>query len=399
MRSLCLLQSHISKNSEFSPKGFMSEIQIIPVTDSKTKKEFINFPYELYKNASNWIAPLKMERKEFLSPKKNPYFQSADVQFFIAKRDGQVVGRISAQVNREHNKRYNEKTGHFGLFECVNDSEVARALFQQAEQWLRLRGMNKIVGPYSLSINEESGLLIEGFNSAPYPFMPHNFSYYENLISTLGFSKVKDLIAWNYDITKPIPEVAQQIADAVREYPNLTIREVDQKNIRRDVRIISDVFNSAWSKNWGFLPWSDAEIEKMAKDFKMILNPRLALIAEVNGVPAAISIAIPNYHEAIADLKGSLFPFGLFKLIYRLKTNKVKSARLCLLGIKKEFRNDVLAGLSVCLYAEMHKRAKMIGMTHGELSWTLDDNEKINNGIALMGGEPYKKFRIFEKAL
>ena len=276
---------------------------------------------------------------------------------------------------------------------------VARELFLTAEAWGRSRGMTKMTGPFTFSINEEAGLLIEGFDKPPFPFMAHNPKYYAPLLEQNGYAKIKDLIAWHYDANGPVPEAAQQIADVVRTYPGLVVREVNLKNMTGELAIISDVFNSAWSKNWGFIPWTDSEIKKMAKDLKMILDPRLALIAEVDGKPAAISISIPNYHEAIKDLGGKLFPFGIFKILYRLKIQKPKSSRLCLLGIKKEFRNDILAGLSVLLYTDMHKRGQSLGHWGGELSWTLDDNDKINHGITLMGGVPYKKYRVFEKQL
>ena len=224
-------------------------------------------------------------------------------------------------------------------------------------------------------------------------------STYQKLIESFGYKKIKDLFAWQYDATRPVPEQAQQISDVVKAYPGLVVREIDPKNLKRDVKIVSEVFNSAWSRNWGFIPWTDEELKKIVKDFKLILNPKLALIAEVDGKPAAISIAFPNFHEAIYDLKGRLFPFGFLKLLYRLKTNKIKTARLALLGIKKEFRHDILAGLSVYLYSEMHRRGQKIGLTGGELSWTLDDNEKINRGIELMGGKVYKKYRVYEKSL
>lgn len=374
-------------------------IKIIPVNTRHDRRRFVDFPYQLYSSDRNWVPPLKLERHELITPKTNPFFQNADVGLFIAEKEGRVVGRISAQINHLHNSRYNEQTGHFGFFDCVDDVDVAGRLLSSAESWLRAKGMNKVVGPFNFSINEESGLLIEGFDKQPYPYMPHNYPYYGNLMEQCGFAKAKDLIAWSYDSTRPVPEAAYQIAEVVKAYPGLVVREVDKKNLKRDVAIIADVFNSAWSKNWGFIPWTDAELAKVVKDFKMILEPKLALIAEVDGKPAAISVAFPNYHEAIKDLKGRLFPFGVFKFLYRLKTNKIKTARLALLGIKKEFRHDVLAGLSVYLYTEMHRRSKILGHIGGELSWTLDDNEKINNGIALMGGVPYKKYRIFEKSL
>lgn len=374
-------------------------LRIIPVQTRQDRRRFVDFPYDLYSSDKNWIPPLKLERHELISPKHNPYFNNAKAQLFIAEKDSRIVGRISAQVNRLHNERYQEQTGHFGFFDCVEDAEVAAKLMNAAESWIKDQGMNKIVGPFSFSINEESGLLIEGFDTPPYPFMAHNYPYYESLVSGCGYQKIKDLISWNYDAKRPVPETAMQIADVVKTYPGLVVREVDKRHLERDVRIIADVFNSAWSKNWGFIPWTEAELKKVVKDFKMILEPKLALIAEVNGQPAAISIAFPNYHEAIRDLNGRLFPFGVFKFLYRLKTHKIKTARLALLGIKKEFRHDILAGLSVYLYTEMHKRSQLLGHIGGELSWTLDDNDKINNGISMMGGVPYKKYRIFEKSL
>ncbi len=376
-----------------------SSVHVTPVISGSDRKIFFKIPYLLYGHDPHWVAPLLMEEHLRLNPKKNPFFKNGEASFWVAWKDGKAVGRISAQVNHLHNERYQEKTGHFGYFDCINDQEVAQALLNKARQFLQGKGMNKIVGPMTLSINEYVGLLVEGFDSRPYPYMAHNAPYASKLLEEAGFQKVKDLLAWKYDALRPVPETAQQIADVVAQYPGLVIRELNLKKMDEEIHIVSDVFNSAWSKNWGFIPWSDAEIKQAAKDLKMILHPKLALIAEVEGKPAAISIAIPNYHEAIYDLKGRLFPFGIFKFLYRMKVKNPKTARLCLLGIKKEFRHDVLGGLSVLLYCEMHKRGQTLGMTGGELSWTLEDNVKINTGIELMGGVAYKKYRVYEKTL
>jgi len=373
--------------------------EIIPVTNSKSLKKFVDFPFQLYAGHPYWVPPLKKERHNFLNPKKNPFFKDAEVQLFLAVQNSKTVGRISAHVNHRHNKRYQEKTGHFGFFDCVEDKNVAELLLQTAETWLKEKNMEQAQGPFSFSTNDECGLLVKGFDSRPYPLTPYNYDYYASLLENLNYKKIKDLIAWSYDMTQPLPEATQQIADFVKTAPGLTIREIDFKNMERDIRIISDVFNSAWSNNWGFLPWTEEEIQKIAKDLRTILDPKIALIAEVDGKPAAISIALPNFHEAIFDLRGKLFPFGIFKLLYRIKTHKIKTARQALLGIKKEYRRDQLAGLSVLLYSEMHHRGKDRGYTGGELSWTLEDNEKINNGLSLLGGIPYKTFRIYGKKL
>lgn len=375
-------------------------LEIIPVSDGRLKKEFIRFPYSLYKKDPNWVPHLRLERTEMITPKKNPFFEHGEAELFLAARNGEVVGRISAHINHLHNERYGEKTGHFGFFDAIDDAEIFRALLARGGEALRKKGMNKIVGPLSFSINEEAGVLVEGFDAPPYPFMTHNFPYYDSHITKAAYSKAKDLIAWKYDATRPIPEPAVQIADVVRQHPGLVIREVNLKKMKEEMAIIRDVFNSAWANNWGFVPWTEAELNKMGKEMKLVLDPRVALIAEVGGKPAAICIAIPNYYDAIRDLNGRLFPFGLLKLLYRLKIKKmVKTARLCLLGVKKEFRGDILGGLSVLLYVEIHQRGQKLGYVGGELSWTFEDNEKINNGITLMGGIPYKKYRIYQKDL
>lgn len=374
-------------------------VEIEPVQTKRQLKEFIHLPWKIYRDDKAWVPPLLQQERERLSAKHNPFFEHAKAQYFLARRSGEVVGRISAHIDHLHNQTHNEQTGFFGFFESVEDSAVTNALLETASQWLKNEGMQVIRGPFNFSINEEVGTLVDGFGKSPFILTTHNPSYYPKLLEGYGLTKAKDLFCWNYDSARPVPEMAQQIAEAVRAYPGLTIREVSPKTLEADVRILIDVFNEAWSKNWGFVPLTENEIKKAAKDFKMILEPKLALIAEVDGKPAAISLALPNLNEGIRDLNGKLFPTGLFKLLWRLKTKKIKSARLMLLGIKKEFRGGVLGGLVVLLYSEMHKRSQILKHWGGELSWTLEDNEKINQGITLMGGEKYKTYRVYEKKL
>ncbi len=366
----------------------------------KDLKKFLEVPWTIYCDDPHWIPPLLKERRELLDPRTNPFFEHADAVLFLACRDGRPIGRISAQIDHLHNQTHGEQTGFFGLFECVDDQEVANALLENAAGWLRARGMRTVRGPFSLSINEESGLLVEGFDQPAFLLTGYHPAYYAKLLEGWGLRKCKDLYSWRYESDRPIPGAAAQMADEVRKHPGLSVREVDPKHLDRDVRILIDVFNSAWQKNWGFVPLTENEIKKAAKDFKLLLEPKLALIAEVDGRPAAIALALPNLNEAIKDLNGRLFPFGLFKLLYRIKRKKIRSARLMLLGIKKEFRKDILgAGLSVLLYAEMHRRSQELGHWGGELSWTLEDNQKINLGIELMGGEKYKVHRLYEKSI
>ncbi|HSA59003.1 MAG TPA: N-acetyltransferase [bacterium] len=375
-------------------------LTIRPVTSRSERERFIRLPWTLYRDDPAWVPPLLQERRDFLNPKKNPFFEHADVALFLAEKDGHPVGRISAQIDHLHNRTHNEQTGFFGLFECVNDPEVANCLLENASGWLKARGMTSMRGPFSFSINEELGVVVKGQEHPPFVLMAHTRPYYAGLLEGWGLKKLKDFYCWRYDSSRPAPEAALQLAEEARKHPGLVIREVDPKDLDRDVRILIDVFNSAWEKNWAFVPLTENEIRKAAKDFKLLMEPKLALIAEVDGRPAAIAFALPNLNEAIKDLNGRLLPFGFFKLLYRIKTKKIKSARLILLGIKKEFRRESLgAGLSVLLYVEMHRRSQELRHWGGELSWTLEDNQKINFGIEMMGGEHYKTYRVYEKSL
>lgn len=375
-------------------------IEIQPVLNSRDLHQFIHFPVQIYRDDPHWVHPLIQEEKKRLIRKKNPFFEHGEAQYFLARNNGHIVGRISAHIDHLHNKTHNEKTGFFGFFESINDEAVSRAMFDQAAEWLCAKGMNNIRGPLSFSLGDEVGVLIDGFDHAPFIMMAHSPPYYRDLLEGWGMKKAKDLFCWKYSAERPIPEPAMQIAELARSYPGLKVREVDRKNIERDIRIIVDVFNSAWCNNWGFVPMTEKEIGKAVQDFKLILEPKHALIAEVNGTPAAISLALPNINEIIHDLGGRLFPFGIFKLLYRLKTKKIRWHRLIALGVKKEFRHETaLKGVSVLLYTEMHRRGQELGILGGELSWTLENNEKINHGIEMMGGEHYKTYRIYEKSL
>lgn len=374
-------------------------IKVLPVRSKRDLKAFIKFPWKIYQNDPAWVPPLISEEKKRLCRKKNPFFEHAEAEYFIAWRDGQPVGRITAQIDHLHNQTHNEKTGFFGFFESFDDTAVSKALMDKAASWLKERGMTHIRGPFSFSINEVSGILVDGFEHPPVIMMGHNPKYYENHLKDWGLDKAKDLYCWYYDGRSPVPESAMQIAEAVKEYPGLVVRGVDPKNIDRDVRVIFDVFNSAWSENWGFVPLTESELKQVAKDFEMILDPAIAFIAEVEGQPAGICMGLPNLNEAIRDLNGRLFPLGFMKLLYRIKRRKIKSARLIMLGVKKEFRGSILGGLSVLLYTQMHLRGVAAGYNTGELSWTLEENEKINLGIQMMGGKCYKTYRLYEQAL
>jgi len=373
------------------------KIAIRQIDSKSDRKKFVKMPWLIYKDDPHWIPPLLIERLEAINPKKNPFFEHGEAAFFLAERDGVAVGRITAHINRLHNEYHKDKTGFFGFFESINEQVVADALLRVAEGWLKAKGCDKVLGPESFSTNEEVGLLIQSFEMPIMLFCPYNPPFYQELIEKSGYQKTKDLYGWHYTVGN-IPEAPRKIAEAVEKHPGLKIRLLDKKNFKRDVMILKDIFNASWSKNWGFVPWTDREVEHSASMLKIIAKEDLIVVAELNGEPIGISICIPNLMEILDGLNGRLFPFGIFKLLYRLKFHKFNQARLLLLGIKPEYRRN-LGGLSVLLYVNAHKGAQKLGIKTAELGWTLEDNERINHGITFMGGTVHKIYRIFGKDL
>ncbi|MBW1808443.1 MAG: hypothetical protein JRJ87_09640 [Deltaproteobacteria bacterium] len=369
--------------------------------DSKAdRKKFVKMPWSVYKHDNKWVPPLLMDRLETLDTKKNPFFEHGEAALFLAERDGLAVGRITAHLNHLHNEYHNDKTGFFGFFECENDKSTAKALLETAEDWVKNKGCDKVLGPESFSTNEEVGILAEDREGPQMIMCSHTPPYYVDLIESAGYEKAKDLYGWFYEIGK-IPEAPLQVAEAVEKHPGLVIRHADPKHMERDVRIVRDVFNAAWSKNWGYVPWTESEVVHAAKMMKMIMIKEFTAIAEVDGKPAGIMLAFPNINEVIKDLDGKLFPTGILKLVWRLMLgrHKFKGARLFLLGVKPEFRGSVLGGLSVLLYIWGHRETLKYGAKIGELGWTLEDNKKINMGIEFMGGRIGKVYRIYGKDL
>lgn len=359
--------------------------------------DFLNVVDYIYQGEPNYVRPLDMDMKDRLS-KKNPFFEHGDGVMFTAHRNGFCVGRCTAQIDRLHLARYKDDAGFFGFFDTIDDAEVAKLLLDAATTWLRERGMKKIRGPFSLSINEETGCLIEGFDTPPMVMMPHHTPYQGGLIQQAGFEKLKDLYAWRYTVNK-IPERARRAHDEIAALPEVKARHIDMRNLDTDVRVVMDVFNDAWSDNWSFVPYTEKELSKMAADLKLIAIPELTYIAEIDGEPAAVAVALPNINELIKDMKGKLGPLELAKLLWRLKVMGPKTARLAILGIRKKFRNQrKYAGLSTYLYSRLNESGERLGIEWGELSWTLEDNGPVNVGIKFMGGKIYKKYRIFEKS-
>ncbi len=360
--------------------------------------EFIGVQREVFRGDPHYIPPLDFELRERVSPKKNPFFEHAEGTLFVAKKDGRLVGRCSAQICQEHLRAHDDAAGFFGFFDTIDDQDVATALLSRAEKWLGERGMKTMRGPFSLSINEESGTLVEGFDSPPVIMMPHSREWQGGLAEAYGLQKSKDLLAWKYNTEAPPPRV-KRAWEAMNALPEVSFRSVDMKNLRRELDLVIEIFNDAWADNWGFVPSTEAEVNALAELLQYILDPRMAFFVEVKGEPVGMVVCLPNINEATRDLNGKLAPFGWAKLVWRLKVQKVRSARLMLLGIKQKMRGVKRYGaLSTAMYAELVIRAGEY-YDWAELGWTLEDNKLINLGIRGMRAKVYKKYRVYEKAI
>jgi hypothetical protein len=375
------------------------EIRELRGGDKKTLRDFLNVVDDVYRACPAYVRPLDFDVSDRLDHKKNPYFEHADGSAWVAYKDGRPAGRISAQIDQEHLKRYHDDAGMFGFFETIDDPEVARALLAEAEAWLKAHGSKRMRGPLSLSTNEETGCLVEGFDSPPSVMMPYNTPYQGGLIERSGFAKLKDFYSWGYTVGD-VPPRAQRAHDEIAALPEVTTRNANPKKLLDDVRILIDIYNDAWSDNWGFVPMTENELLKMAKDTSLILMPEITKITFIDGEPAAVAFGLPNINELIKDLHGQLFPFGVLKMLWRLRVKGPRTGRLVILGIRKKWRHvRRYGGLSAYLYVEMNHAAHLLGMESGELGWTLEDNAAINAGIRLMGGKITKKYRVYEKAL
>jgi hypothetical protein len=373
----------------------MGGIEILPVGSPAELDRFIKLPARLYAGDPAFVAPLVMERREALSPSKNPYFAHAETQFWLARRDGRDVGRISAQIDRLVT---DPDVGHFGMIVAEDDAEVFAALFAAAEGWLRARGKRRIMGPFNLSINEETGLLIDGFDAPPVMLMGHDPRYAGPRIEALGYAKAKDLIAYMYDIDHELPAAARRKIDS-RKATALTVRRLDMQRYREEFDTVTAIFNDAWSQNWGFIAFTEAEIAHMAKSLKMLIDPNCVAIVEMNGEAIGFGIALPNLNELIADFGGNLLPFNWIKLMYRLRRG-ARTARVPLMGIRRSCSTSFAGGLAPFLVIDaLRKGLRAKGVKQVELSWILEDNRPMRHVIEALGANPYKKYRVYEKTL
>jgi hypothetical protein len=375
----------------------MSDLSVWGVADRKGVRDFLQVPFVTYANDPNWIAPLFLERKDHLDPAKNPYFQHADVQLFVAYRDGKPVGRISAQDDRLRLEIHKDNRGQFGFFDCVDDPAVAAALTSAAEEWVKSRGRSGILGPFSFSINDEMGVLINGFDTPPNVMMPHGRPHYASLLEKQGFSKAKDVIAYHYTLG-PQPAIMQKVLKRAKASGDFSVRPMNIKDMKNEIRLIRDIFNDAWSANWGFVEWTEAELDKLGKDLKLIVNGNFGYVSSYKGEPAAFVVTLPNLNEWISGMNGKLLPFNWVKLIGHVIRKRPDTYRMALMGVRRKF-HGTLAGSSLATLvidaARSYHYAR--GGKTAELSWILEDNYPVRKIIEAFGATPYKTYRVYQK--
>jgi len=377
-----------------------ASVEIVPVQTKRQWHDFHHLPFAIYQGDPNWVPPLLLERKFHFQPKHNPFFQHAHAAFFLAYRDGVPVGRITAQIDQLHLERYRDATGHFGFIEAVDDKDVFAALLRAAEDWLRGQGMKRAVGPVSFSLWDQPGLLVDGFDTPPYVMMNHHLPYYQTRITAQGYEKAEDLIAYRYGPDASTKTWDRLMARAMRG-GEITLRNIHMdKRFKGEVAMLLDIINDAWSDNWGYVPMTQAEIDELASVLKLLLRPGDVAIAEYQGKPAAFTAIFPNLNEAIHDMKGRLFPFNWIKLLWRMKVSRPKTARMPMMGVRKSLQaSPVGAALALSVIRSVREFNFSRGVVDSELSWILARNDRVRHVIEMVGGVPYKTYRVYEKPL
>jgi len=369
-------------------------VRVEAVDSKRDFSTFIKLPWRIYRKDPCWVPPLIMDQKNLLNTEKNPFFAHSEIRHFLARRDGQAVGRISAVIDCNYNDFQNEKTGFFGFFEAENDREAAAALIDTAGSWLKERGMERVLGPANPSTNDTLGLLVDAFDQPPVLHMPYNPDYYSDLLEKAGCIKAKDLYAYYMEDITPLAEKVRRVADIIRRRNHITIRSLNLKKLLDEIELVKVIYNDAWTPNWGFVPWTDEELEHLAQELKRAVIPELVLFAFVNGEPAGFSLSLPDLNQALIHTNGRLLPFGLLKILWH--SRHIDLLRILALGVRRKFQN---LGIDAVFYYETYTRGTARGFHKGECSWILEDNLNIRNTMENLGARIYKTYRMYERSL
>jgi GNAT superfamily N-acetyltransferase len=371
-------------------------LEVRPVSSRADLMRFIRLPWRIHRSHERWIPPLVWERKQFLDKKKNPYFEHAEADYFIAWRGKDPVGRITAMVDRQFNDYHDWKWGTFGFFECLDDPEAAKALVETADRWVRERGCDRLVGPMDFTMNDEVGILIEGFDLRPMLKQPWHPPYYQGLMEDgAGLTKAQDLLMWNLEVSdrSSVLPIIDELAEQVESKHGIQIRHMRKKDMEAEVRRFVEVYNAAWSKNWGFVPISEAEMKQTAKDMKLIIDEDWLWVAETKeGETVGVALTIPDFNQAIEKANGRLLPFGWAKMLWQKR--KIDRVRVGFLGVKPEYQHT---GVAAKFYVEHFETASWKPQDGGEMGWILESNDAMNRGMEAMGGRVVKKYRLYER--
>lgn len=382
-------------NKHDKPVG--SKVTVRPVMTYRDMGKFIDVPWHVYADDPLWVPPLRLERRFHFS-RFNPFFKHGEWQAWVAYQNGQPVGRISAQIDSLHRERYGADSGHFGLLECIDDSEVFAALILNAEAWLASRQTRHVSGPFNLSINQECGILVDGFDTPPVIMMPHSPRWYGRLLEEQGYLPAKDLLAYKVRVDFEIPRVMQVLIN--RFASKITLRTLQRNNFDEEMETLRDIFNDAWSDNWGFIPFTREEFAELGTSLRLLLPDEFIQIAEVDGKAAAFMVGLPNLNEVLIELNGSLFPFGWLKMIRKIRNHEIKTGRIPLMGVRKQFHNTPLGLALACLVIDAPRQAGIArGIKEVEMSWILEDNVAMRSILDSIGSEQYKRYRIYGKTL
>jgi GNAT superfamily N-acetyltransferase len=372
-----------------------AELVVSPEVTARDRKEFIELPFRLYRGDPVWVPPLRMAEADLGNPKKNPFFEHAEVAHFLARRGDRVVGRVAAIENRRHNEVHGERVGFFGRFDCESDSEAVSALVATARAWVAARGLTAMRGPVSYSTNDVTGVLVGGFDWRPSIAMPYNREDYDALLRGAGLTPCKDLLAYWIPSDRAVPERIIRIGDRVLERGGYRLRSIDLKRWDAEIDTLLSLYNRCWELNWGFVPMTEAEFRHAAKDLKLAVDPRIFLLVErTDGTPVGFVGAIPDLNEAMVGLDGRLFPFGLIKLLWRKR--RIRRARVMLLGILPEVRGR---GVNAALMSQVFSRAVAAGYAGGEGSWILENNVRMRHDLEALGGSIVATYRLYESAV
>jgi hypothetical protein len=375
-------------------------VTVRPVEEAADRKAFVDIAYELNRDDPNWVPPLKTEVHGLIDSRTNPWFEHAEARLFLAERDGKPVGRISAQVDRLVLEHMGPGIGQWGMFEAA-DSEVAAELIHRAEAWLRGRDMSRAMGPFSLSIWDEPGLLIKGHDHPPMVMMGHNKPEYEAWVEAAGYAKVKDLYTYDLEVTAPFPPLVERIVEMGRKNQRIRIRNVDKKRFEEEAALLLGILNDAWSDNWGYVPLTESEIAYAGRKLKPIVLEDMIQVAEYDGEPVAFMMSLPDINQFIGDLNGSLFPFGWAKLLWRLRRMRPIGGRVPLMGVVKRLHSTRLASQLAFMMIEYIRRAgtRNYGISRAEVGWVLEDNGPMISIAETIESKINRVYRIYEKAL